>query len=177
MKALKVIALIIGILSILIVVVSFFLPKTYSVNRTTLVKAPDSVIYKNIADFNEFAQWNPWSKMEPSAKITISGPIAQPQHLYQWIGDKTGSGQMKITAVVPNKMVDMELKFIKPFESLANINFQIQQQGEGGILVVWTMYGENKGIMDKWMSLMMDKMIGKDFEDGLRFLKEKSEKK
>lgn len=175
MKALRIIALIIGILAIVIVGGSFFLPNTYSVNRATLIKAPDSVIYKNIADFNEFTKWNPWQKMEPSAKITVSGPVEQPQHLYQWVGDKTGSGQMKITEVSPNQMVNIELKFIKPFESLSNTRFDIVPQGDS-TKVTWTMQGENQGILKKWMGLMMDKMIGKDFEDGLRFLKEKSEK-
>lgn len=41
-----------------------FLPKTYSVSRSIVVNAPDSVIYKNIADFNNFligthgTKWN-----------------------------------------------------------------------------------------------------------------------
>lgn len=175
MKILKVIGIIILAIIVIIVAGSLFLPKTYSVNRTTLIKANDSTIYQNIANFNEFVKWNPWSKMEPSAKITISGPVGQPTHLYQWIGDKTGSGQMQITNVTPNQMVNIELKFIKPIESIADTRFDIIPQGDS-TKVVWTMSGENDGIMNKWMGLMMDKMIGKDFEDGLKYLKEKSEK-
>jgi len=175
MKFLKVLLWIIIILAIIIFGGSLFLPKTYSVSRNAVINAPDSVIYKNIADFNEFTKWNPWAKMEPSAKITVSGNIAQPEHLYQWTGDKTGTGQMKITKVDANKMVDIELKFIKPMESVANTRFDIAADGSGN-KVTWTMSGENKGAINKWMGLFMDKMIGKDFEDGLRFLKEKSEK-
>lgn len=175
MKILKVLGVIILAVIIIVLVGSLFLPKTYSVNRTTLIKANDSTIYQNVANFNEFVKWNPWSKMEPSAKVTISGPVAQPNHLSQWNGDKTGNGQMLIKSTNPNQMVDIELKFIKPFESIANTRFDIIPQGDS-TKVVWTMSGENKGILDKWMGLMMDKMIGKDFEDGLKYLKEKSEK-
>jgi hypothetical protein len=78
------------------------LPKTYSVSRSTIINAPDSVVYKNIADFNEFYKWNPWAKMEPSAKTKISGTIAQPGHLYEWAGKETGEGYMKIVEVKPN---------------------------------------------------------------------------
>ncbi len=175
MKILKIIGVIILALVLIFFVGGLFLPKSYSVNRTAVINAPDSVIYKNIADYNEFLKWNPWSKLEPSAKVTISGPVAQPEHLYQWDGKETGSGQMKIISVEPNKMIDMELKFIKPFESLADTRFDLAPEANG-VKVTWTMSGDSKGTMDKWMSLCMDGMIGKDFESGLKFLKEKSEK-
>ncbi len=174
MKILKVVLGIIAVLLIIFFVGGMFLPKTYSVNRSTVINAPDSVIYKNIADFNEFYKWNPWAKMEPTAKTTVTGNIAQPGHLYTWEGDKTGSGYMKVKSVEPNIMVDIELKFIKPFESSSDTRFDIVKEASGN-RVTWTMSGENVGTMNKWMGLMMDGMIGKDFEDGLKFLKEKSE--
>lgn len=174
MKILKILLGIVAGLLIIFFVGGLFLPKTYSVNRSTVINAPDSVIYTNIADFNEFYKWNPWAKMEPTAKTTVTGTIGQPEHLYAWEGDKTGSGQMKIKSVALNKMVDIELRFIKPFESLADTRFDIMKEG-GGNKVTWTMSGENVGTMNKWMGLLMDGMIGKDFEDGLKNLKEKSE--
>ena len=85
---------------------------------------------------------------------------------------------MKITSVKPLEEVKIELKFIKPFESLANTQFNVAKEADS-TKVTWTMSGENK-IISKWMCLVMggmDKMIGKDFEDGLKSLKEKSEKK
>ncbi|WP_199139460.1 SRPBCC family protein [Pedobacter sp. ASV12] len=176
MKFLKVLVAIIAILIIIFLVGGLFLPKTYSVSRTTVINAPDSVIYKNIADFNQFTKWNPWSKMEPSAKVTVSGPVAQPGQLYAWEGKETGTGQMKIVKAEPSKLVDIELKFIKPFESVADTKFEIQPEGTGQ-KVTWTMSGENN-LISKWMCVFvsMDKMIGKDFESGLQSLKEKSEK-
>lgn len=175
MKILKIILGIIAVLIIIFFVGGLFLPKTYSVNRSTVINAPDSVIYKNISDFNEFLKWNPWSKMEPTAKMVITGPVSAPDHLYTWEGKKTGSGQMKIKSVEVNKMVDMELKFMKPYESLADCRFDIAPEGTGQ-KVTWTMSGENDGTFSKWMSLMMDSMVGKDFEAGLKNLKEKAEK-
>ncbi|HTM98338.1 MAG TPA: SRPBCC family protein [Pedobacter sp.] len=174
MKVLKVLLGIIAALLIIFFLGGMFLPKTYSVNRSTVINAPDSVIYTNIADFNEFYKWNPWAKMEPTAKITVTGEVAQPGHLYTWEGDKTGSGHMKVKSVELNKMVDIELKFLKPFESSSDTRFDIVKEASGN-RVTWTMSGENVGTLNKWMGLMMDGMIGKDFEDGLKFLKEKSE--
>ncbi|PST82290.1 polyketide cyclase [Pedobacter yulinensis] len=174
MKALKIIVGIIIVLAIIFFVGGLFLPATYSLSRSTEINAPDSVIYRNISDFNEFRQWNPWAKMEPTAKVTVTGTPAQPGHIYAWQGDKTGSGEMKITETVPNKMTDIDLRFIKPFESSSDTRFDLSPAGKA-TRVTWTMSGENRGTFDKWMSLMMDGMVGKDFENGLKSLKEKSE--
>ena len=175
MKALKVILIIVVALAALFFIVGMFLPKSYSVTRSIVVNSPDSVVYNNVANFNNFMKWNPWSKMEPSAKVEISGPVAQPDHLYTWNGEKTGQGQMKIENVDPYKLVDFELKFIKPFESVADTKFSFEP-ANGGTKVDWTMTGQNNSTMEKWMSLMMDGMLGKDFESGLQSLKELSEK-
>ncbi|MGM9477540.1 SRPBCC family protein [Pedobacter sp. GSP4] len=176
MKFLKILLGIIVVLAIIFVIGGLVLPKTYSVSRSTVINAPDSIIYKNIADFKEFYKWNPWAKMEPSAKITYSGTPEQPGHLYEWEGKETGQGSMKILTVKPNAQVDIELKFIKPFESLADTKFDIAPESAGQ-KVTWSMSGENN-MVSKWMCVFvsMDKMIGKDFEDGLKSLKEKSEK-
>lgn len=175
MKFFKIFLVIIVVIIAILFIGSLFLPKTYSVGRTISIAAPDSVIYRNIADFNEFGKWNPWLKKEPSAKVTVSGTVAAPDHLYQWEGKEVGSGQMRITAVKPYELVSIELKFIKPFESIAETHFYITKDGEQN-KVTWTMSGKNENVFRKWMSLMMDRMIGKDFEEGLLSLKEKSEK-
>lgn len=177
MKILKVLGIVIVILAAIILIGGEFLPKTYSVSRSTTINAADSVVYKNIADFDEFYKWNPWAKMEPTAKTKISGTVAQPGHLYEWAGKETGEGYMKVKEAKPNSLVDIELKFIKPFESLADTRFDIINENND-TKVTWTMSGENN-LMGKWMCVFvsMDKMIGGDFESGLKSLKEKSEQK
>ena len=61
MKILKVIGIIIAVLAVVILIDGMFLPKTYTVTRSTVINSSDSVIYKNIADFNELYKWNPWA--------------------------------------------------------------------------------------------------------------------
>ncbi|WP_316797994.1 SRPBCC family protein [Pedobacter frigidisoli] len=176
MKFLKILLAILVILVVIIIAGSFFLPKTYSVSRSVSISAPDSVVYRNIADFKEFYKWNPWAKMEPSAKVSFSGTAAEPGHIYEWAGKETGAGQMKILKVETNKLVDIDLFFKEPFESHADTKFEILPEGPAN-KVTWTMSGENN-MISKWMCLIMggmDKMIGKDFETGLADLKKKSE--
>ena len=176
MKVLKVILIIIVALAAIFFIGGFFLPKSYSVTRAITINAPDSVIFKNVSDFNNFLKWNPWSKMEPEAVEKISGPVSQPGHLYTWNGEKTGQGQMSIETVELYTLIDFELKFIKPFESVADTKFSFEPEANG-TKVTWFMQGNNNSTMEKWMSLMMDGMLGKDFESGLQDLKKVSEGK
>jgi hypothetical protein len=176
MKFLKIFLGIIIAIVIIFFVGGVFLPKTYTLSRSTIIRCPDSVVYKNVADFYNFSQWNPWYKMDPSVKILISGNPGQPGHSYAWNGKKTGEGEMVIKHVEPLKSVEQELRFIKPFEGSADNKFTFEQVPEG-TKVMWTMVGQNKSTFDKWMGLSMDMMMGKDFENGLKDLKEVSEKK
>ena len=83
---------------------------------------------------------------------------------------------MLVRTVDPNKLVDIELKFIKLFENIADTKFLVELSNQE-TKVSLIMSGENKSMMDKWMGLTMDKMIGGDFESGLTNLKELSKKK
>lgn len=176
MKFLKVLLGIIIALIAIFFIVGIFLPKTYSLTRSIVINAPDSVVYKNVADYNNFMKWNPWYKMEPAAKINITGTPGTVGHLYEWDGEKTGQGQMMITSLEPYKVVNEELKFIKPMEGLSDIKFAIEPAA-GGVKVDWVMSGENKSTLDRWMGLCMGMMMGKDFDNGLKDLKAMSEKK
>lgn len=114
--------------------------------------------------------------MEPTAIVDISGAPLQTGHLYKWKGDKSGEGQMLITQIDENKLVDIELKFLKPFESTAQTTFKLEAAAENGTSVTWTMKGNNNSTMEKWISSFFNGMIGGDFEKGLTDLKNLSEK-
>lgn len=175
MKALRIIGGILIILVALFFIGGMLLPKTYNIHRSVMIKATDSVVYMNMADLNNFLKWNPWTKMEPSAKVTISGTIAKPGHLWQWQGKETGTGEMELKNVNPYSLIEFELRFTAPFESTAKTTFTFEETADE-TNVTWAMSGESKTNMDRWMGLFMDKMMDKDFNSGLQSLRELSEK-
>ncbi len=174
MKALRIIGIIVLVLLAIFFIGGSFLPKTYSIHRSTLIKATDSVVYMNVADMNNFLKWNPWLKMEPTAKVKISGPSAQPGNLWEWQGKELGTGSMELLKVNPYTSLEYKLRFIEPFESSANCTFSFEKTAEG-TNVVWGMNGEATNLADRWMGLSMDMMMDKDFTNGLQSLKELSE--
>ena len=70
----------------------------------------------------------------------------------------------------------IDLNFTKPFEAHNKVVFTIQPQA-GGSVVSWDMSGPAP-LMARVMHVFfnMDKMVGKDFEDGLAAMKAAAEK-
>ncbi len=155
-----------------LVVVIATRPSTYQVSRSASIAAPVDVVFAQINDFHNWAQWSPWDNLDPKMTKTYSGSPAGKDAVYHWVGnDKVGEGEMKIVDVVPNEKVDIKLDFIKPFVSTANTVFTLAPEAEGS-KVTWTMSGHNN-FMSKAFSMVMnmDKMIGADFDKGLAAMK------
>src|SRR5690606_3509578 len=112
--------------------------------------------------------------MDPDAKVTISEDPVGEGATYAWEGGKTGAGVMLITESTPER-IDLDLDFIKPFKAENKVVFTFLPI-HGGTQVTWTMTGENSFI-GKAMCLFMtmDKMVGGDFEKGLKDIKRQSE--
>lgn len=148
-------------------------PSTYKVERVTTIAAAPEAVYAQVADFKNWRAWSPWDKLDPNMKTTYEGTPGTVGAGYSWTSenDNVGSGRMTVTAVDPNKRIDIKLEFIKPFESTAANGFLLETAGKD-TKVTWFMNGDNT-FMGKAMSLFMnmDEMIGKDFEKGLADMK------
>jgi uncharacterized protein YndB with AHSA1/START domain len=152
-------------------------PDTFRVQRSTSIKAPPAKIFSYINEFDRWAAWSPYEKLDPAMKRTRSGPAAGQGAIYEWEGnDKVGRGRMEIAEASPPSKVAIKLDFIKPFEAHNVAEFTLQPKDDG-THVTWVMYGPAPYV-SKLMGLFfnMDRMIGKDFEAGLANLKSLTEK-
>jgi uncharacterized protein YndB with AHSA1/START domain len=149
---------------------------TYTVERSTTVDAPPERIYEQIVDFHRWPRWSPWEEVDPDLQRTYSGASSGTGAAYSWSGNrKAGQGRMEIVEATQPSLVRIDLTFEKPFKARNDTAFTIRPEGTGA-RVTWTMTGR-KTFMTKAMGLFtsMDKMIGPDFEKGLRRLKETAE--
>lgn len=82
---------------------------------------------------------------------------------------------MTIVESKPSERVLLDLNFIKPFTS-ANVTEFLLRPAAQGTQVTWTMTGKHN-TATKAFSLVsdMDKIVGKDFEQGLANLKAAAE--
>jgi len=160
-----------GVVALLLVAI-MMQPDSYSVTRTGVVPAPPEVAFTHVNDFSKWNAWSPWAKLDPNMKQTLSANPAGKGATCAWTGnDDVGEGKMTIVDSTPSSSVEIDLEFIKPFESKARNTFTFAPEGTG-TKVTWSMNGQNN-FMSKAFGLFMnmDKMIGADFEKGLEQMK------
>ena len=154
-------------------------PDTYHVERSTTIHAPAEVVYAMISDLKSFGEWSPWDKRDPGMQKTFSAATSGAGASYAWHGNsKVGSGKMTITEAKPPGLVRERLEFLEPFASVCDVGFDVVPAGAGEVKMTWSMDGHNTFIPKAMGVFMdMDKMIGKDFDEGLANLKRISETK
>lgn len=152
-------------------------PDTFQVTRSIAIDAAPERIYPLIADFRAWNAWSPWEKKDPAMRRTFGGPETGIGATYAWAGDKNvGEGSMRITeAQAPGKL-GLKLDFLKPFEAHNDVVFALTPQNQG-TKVTWIMTGPTPfaaKIMHVFMD--MDRMVGADFENGLKAMKATAER-
>ena len=173
MKALKVILYIVLAIVVIGAAAVFMIPTEYQVERSVTVNAPKKVVMKQAANFENFADWNPWAKYDPNMATKIEGTDGTVGAKYSWVGNEdVGSGSMEITALTDSR-VEQKLVFLEPFASEATTYLTVEET-DGGTKVVWGMAGNSSRPMNL-MNPMMDGMIGADYDNGLASLKKLAE--
>ena len=169
---LKKVAIVAGLLILVLVVVITTRPDSFRVERSMEIAAPPAAVFPLVNDFHKWAGWSPWDKLDPSMKRTYEGAPAGTGAVYGWVGnDKVGSGRMTIRDSQPDQHVAIKLEFIKPFPSTNDTRFTLTPSGSGTRLT-WAMEGKNTFVSKAFTMFMdMDKMVGKDFEQGLTGIK------
>lgn len=165
----KILFVLIGVI-VLLLVVAIFLPSEYNVSRSIQINQPDSVVFEKVVNFNYRKSWDPWISMEPDAKITISGPAGEPGSTWSWEGKETGKGRMTIMKVEENRLVQSKLEFLEPQTGESDVTWEFEPV-EGGTMVTWQFSGTADYPVGRYFGLVMDIMVGGDFERGLNNLK------
>ncbi len=174
MKILKRTLFVVGAILVLMAVVGLFLPSHVRVERSTVIKAPAEQVFPHVNDLKQWAAWSPWYALEPDAEYQYTGPDAGQGATVQWQGEKVGNGTQIITASEAHERIDTSLDFGDQGKATSYWKFEPTDEGTR---VTWgfeTEVGSNP--LSRWTGVMIEKLIGKDYEQGLAKLKEVVEK-
>jgi uncharacterized protein YndB with AHSA1/START domain len=152
-------------------------PDTFRVARSASIKAPPEKIFELISNLRGWGAWSPYEKRDPEMKRTFSGAETGKGAAYAWDGNKNvGAGRMEIIDASPPSRIVIKLDFLRPFEAHNTAEFTMERKGVS-TTVTWAMHGPAL-FVGKVMGIFidMDRMIGKDFEDGLANLKAVAER-
>lgn len=167
--------IILGLIA-LVIILNLIAPKSYEVYRTVTIDRPVDAVFGYLKLLKNQDDWSPWALKDPNMAKSFEGVDGTPGFVSRWEGNKeVGSGEQEIKSIIENKRIDSELRFLKPWKSTSDAFMIVTPEGEG-TKVKWGFSGSSRFPMNLMMLFMsMDKMVGKDFEEGLSRLKEKLE--
>jgi hypothetical protein len=175
MKVLKWIVLILIGLVVIFALVGFLLPAEYKVERSTVVKAAPAQIFPFVNELPNWQLWMAWYEKDPEMEITYTGPTSGVGATSAWNSKTEGKGEMVVQEMIPDQLVRYRLSFPGFEPSTGQIALEAV---EDGTRVTWSDGGNLGGNpFIRYFGLMLDSMIGKDFETGLAKLKSIAEAK
>jgi uncharacterized protein YndB with AHSA1/START domain len=127
-------------------------PGKFRISRSATISAPPDVVFARVNDFRNWQAWSPWARLDPDAKNTFEGITSGAGSTFRWEGNaKVGQGAMSILESEPNERILLQLDFLKPFEATGRSTFVMKAVG---------------------LFVNCDKMIGEQYEQGLKNLNE-----
>lgn len=171
MKILKWIFGIVVVLAIALVAIAYLLPREVSVARSIEINAPASDIFPHFNNLSATEAWSPWLDRDPDVKLAYNEIAEGAGASMTWASDnpQVGNGTQEITESVENTRVVTALDFGPQGTAIATFELA---EANGVTNVTWgfdTDLGMNP--MARWFGLVMDDMLGPDYEKGLSNLK------
>ncbi len=163
-------------LFLVIVIVGFLLPSQVHVERKITINAQPQEIYRLINNFELWEKWSPWAKLDPEAEMTIIGHGLGQKMIWSSEDPRVGEGSQEIIALDAPKQIRTHLEFGD--QGMADASFDLISEN-GVTQVTWSLDTDmGAGVpvymkpFSSYLGLMMDSMIGKDYEQGLKNLQE-----
>ena len=160
--------------ALILVIYGLTLPKAVHLERSIILNASLDTVFREVADFEHFVTWNPWSRKDPNMKQWFEGEKMSYGSKYSWEGNKqVGKGSMQITHIEANERVEMDLSFGP--RGNAKCGF-ILEGSENKTRLIWYFDSEmGNNPLKRIVGGMMERFIGKDYTEGLNNLSKKLE--
>ncbi|MFY8019953.1 MAG: SRPBCC family protein [Bacteroidia bacterium] len=176
MKALKNIFFVLLGLIILLGIIGLFLPKSSHTERSIIIKSKAEIPFNLVNNLKEWSKWSPWHALDTATIWTFSDNPVGKDAFYTWSSENSnvGKGKLTITESKPNEFIATSMIFEGMDEAKANFIFETKGDE---VTVKWTLDSElGFNPFFRYFGLVMDNMVGPDYEKGLAKLKEESEK-
>ncbi|MCB1802437.1 MAG: SRPBCC family protein [Gammaproteobacteria bacterium] len=165
------------ILLILFAAIGLMLPSSTTVERSIVIDAPPAKVFDQLNGMRAFHAWSPWSQIDPQTVYEFSGPDQGVGSRMNWYSgnEQVGQGSQEITLSVPAQKVVTALQFGDKGSGVAT--FLLDPEG-GATRVRWQFSTEfGWDLFGRYVGLLLDNMIGSQYDRGLKDLKARIENK
>lgn len=167
-----------GILALLLIV-AIFVRKEFHLSREITIAKPVKEVFGYLKMLKNQNNFSKWALVDPSMKKEYRGTDGTVGFISTWESPvkEVGKGEQEITAIREGERIDYRLRFQLPRKSEATAYMETKAASEGSTLVKWGFEGKmNYPFNLTLLFLDLDKLIGKDLEQGLTNLKPLLEK-
>lgn len=169
MNAFRIIVAIVIAIPALFIGIGFSLPTHIHVERSIDINASPGAVFSLVGDLAEFDKWDPWTELDPNMTVEYAGPLLGVGSSRSWQGnDEVGSGVMTVVEYKPNSKAVMSLDFGDMGKGEAAY---VLEPVENGTRVTWQFDTDYPNIVQRYFGLMMDGLLGPQYEKGLAKLK------
>jgi hypothetical protein len=148
------------------------LPNDFKVARSIAMQDVTSAqVFQAVNQLEKWKNWGVWFKRDPNMQVEYFGPKEGVGSKNKWISVTEGSGEMEIFKSETNQLVQYRLHF--PEFDMTSIGTIRITETSGGVKVDWSDEGQlGMNPVNRYFGLMLDGMIGPDFEQGLKNLEQ-----
>ena len=167
LRVIKWFAVVLGVLVLAFLLTGFLLPSSYAFERSITIQASPQQIHRFVGDLQRWPEWTPWAELEPSIQTTYGETTTGVGASQSWTSD-SGGGELTLTRSDPLSGVDYRMSFDGAFPSDGSIRYEVIPEGT---LVTWDMRGEADNFVGRYLALLIESMVGPNYESGLARLK------
>jgi len=149
------------------------LPSEYEVTRSIEIAAPAEKVYQLVGHLDRWPEWTAWNvEKYPDIVYAYPGAREGTGAIQTWTME-AGAGRLEITSAETTRGIAYDLSFDEEaFHSVGIISFDAKP---GVTMVTWKDKGELETTTKRWFGLLLDTLMGPQFEEGLATLKKKVE--
>lgn len=159
-------------------IVALFVRKEYSVEREIKISRPNQVVFDYIRYLKNHDHFSRWGKMDPHVIKQYYGTDGTTGFIATWESNtrNIGKGEQRIIKVAVPKRVDIELRILKPYPSVAHIYMTTDPTSRQETVIIWGFKSKMNYPSNFMLLFNVEKAIGKDIEAGLNTIKQQLEK-
>lgn len=175
MKFLKILLII-----ILLVVAGLliFLPTELKFDRSIVIDAPPSVVYSEVANYENWLDWSPWHKQDTAIQVKYGSAKMGEGAEQSWKSENpnVGTGRMVTTEAIENEKIVQNIYLMEsedPFEAY----FKFEETEDGKTKVIWGQNAEAStfALADRLVFGALGGIIKDQYREGLENLKNEAE--
>lgn len=172
----KKLLVVVAVLVLAVVLVGFWLPADYRVERSRVLAADPADVRAQVRNLDSWPSWTAWSRAaDPECEWTFDVPEAGglPTTM-NWSGPRHGEGSVELTDLDDPGRIEYVLTGVDGDTLIRSVGaLRFEAAPTGGTEVVWSVSGAMAANpVHRWIGLFMDSLVGADLERGLAGLEE-----